>query len=301
VGSNLAGRALLVAASLAAALGYAAWTANRTVLDPATTNATARAIVTTPAVQASLTNQVAKQVDDVLAERGANPQVRTAVAHALRDPAVTAAFADAVASIDRALLGEGSGKVTVDTRALTISVQRALARENPQLAEQFRANAATRPLTVDIGNDKIPNLGPLHRDAQAVTLIGFALALLLGALALLVWHERPAFARAGRRIAYLAIAPLLVFLVLPLVVSRFSGTAPEVIGTVLRSYRGRVLPSAIAFLVLGLLVAVGSVLVPRRATEDPPVASTAGRDLTVPSPYAPAMTSPSATGDKLYL
>ena len=86
----------------------------------------------------SLTDDLAKQVDEELANANADPKVRKAVGDALEDPRLIAAFSDAIGQLHAVLMGErnANGKIAVDTRALVAAVHDGLASVDPQLWTQ---------------------------------------------------------------------------------------------------------------------------------------------------------------------
>jgi hypothetical protein len=295
---------LLVLGFMAAAVSYWSWSATQTVLDASATRSAAHALFATPSVQNMLAENLSTQLDEQLTKAKINSKaversVDPAVEQALRDPRVTDAFADAVAQLHRLALNDGSGKVTINPGALTRAVHDALAQRDPKLAARLKTSA---PLDVTLNGDKVPHLGPVRKNAGVIALAALMAALVLITGSLLLCHDRAAFARTGRRISYGAIGPLLTFLLLPRLMSHFDGHGPQIAGAVLGAYGPRIVPSAIALAVVGLLVVLGSVVWPRRAVEaeaDPALAPPPAEAL--PSPLLPAAPGEPAINEKLYL
>jgi hypothetical protein len=265
MGSSAGAKVLLVVGFLAAWLGYDAWLVSHVVLDPNATRAAAHALLETPAVRNSLTDQLTQQVDSRVPAATGDPRVAAAVATTLRDPRVVAAFTDTIVSIHRSILSGTNQKVfTVDGTAVRAALQQTLAQQDPPAAAQV---AKLPPLDVRITTNKLPDVHDPRDATNGVALLATVAAVLLVAASLVLRHDRRAVARVGRRIAYLAITPLLVFFVLPRVLEHASGSVPEVASTLLRTYGNRVLPSAIALVVVGVMVTVGALTWPRNRFE----------------------------------
>jgi hypothetical protein len=235
----------------------------------------------------------------------ADPEARVAIAEALKDPRVGTAFADAIAQIHAAVLGGGSEQVRLDARALTAALRDAIARRDPVLAAEFERGAQTQPLDVELGGNDLPHFGNLRDRAGIAAVLGALAALLLVTASLLMWHERKAFTKLGRRVAYLSIIPLLGFVVAPRVLDLRDGDAEQIGAAVLRAYGSRVVPSAVALLVTGLIVVVASLTWARRGVSGgAPVPAAAAARATSPwdMPTAPPTlpTEPAIT-EKLYL
>lgn len=262
---NVGARMLLFVAYLAAAVGYGSWIASQTVLDTDATKTAAKALLSQPAVQESLTDDLARQIDQELAIANADSDVRNAVGDALQDPKFVDAFSTAIGQFHAALMGErdANGKVAVDTRALVASVRDGLAQFDPQLAAEFERNARQQPLTVEIGGDDVPSLGDTRDQANLFTLIGFGAALLLGTISMLMLHDRKHFRRLGKRIGYLSAVPLLGFVLLPWALGKIDGDAPQIVSALMRTYARQVVPSALAFLILGAGVLIATILWPK--------------------------------------
>ena len=75
--------------------------------------------------------------------------------------------------------------------------------------------------------------------------------------------------RVGRRTTYLAALPLLLFLAVPLLVGGHGGDVFAITSVVLRSYRGQVLPSAIALVGVGVAIVLATRFWPRRFPIEP--------------------------------
>ncbi len=161
-------------------------------------------------------------------------------------------------------------------------------RTLPRLAAQI---TTVPPLNVSIRSNNLPELHDPRSATSGVAVLATIAALLLITASLLLRHDRRAFALVGRRTAYLAITPLLLFVVLPRVLEHASGTAPEVAGTLLRTYGDRILPSAIALVLVGVFIVLGALLWPRNQFDDQPGP---------PPPYQGPLPQAETTG-RLYL
>jgi len=131
----------------------------------------------------------------------------------------------------------------------------AIAPTDPQLAVQI---LRAPPVPVNIGSTALPHLHDARPTADVVTVLATIAALLLITASLLLRHDRRSVARVGRRIAYLAVMPLAVFVILPRVLQHASGDAPQIAAALLRAYGDRVLPSAITIVFVGIAIAIGA-------------------------------------------
>ena len=66
-----------------------------------------------------------------------------------------------------------------------------------------------------IGNTSLPHLGNAKKKVREIGNIALAIAILMIGGALALSPDRKTFRRAGRRIAFLAIGPVLIFAVAP--------------------------------------------------------------------------------------
>ena len=258
--SSLGARVLLAFGFLAAALAYSGWWASRIAFDPSATRSAAKEILSTERVQHTLGDEIATRVDEELRKSNTDPQIRAAVGQALRDPRVEQAFANAVGDVHAALLSNSPTGVTIDARALTSALHDALKKQNPKLAQQLQQQA---PVQVQIGGNKMPNLSGARNYARTAEILGSLFALLFIALSLFLDRSRRAWSRIGRRIAYLATGPIVLFVGVPMFVGGDKGSTGEVVAAALRSYRSRVLPSAIALIVTGVVVVLAAWIVPK--------------------------------------
>jgi hypothetical protein len=293
MGSNMGARVLLVVGFLAAWIGYDAWLVSHVVLDPNSTRSAAHALLETPAVRRGLADDLTRDLNRKLPAAAKNPRVRPAVAAALRDPRVTNAFADTVVHIQQTILNDGdSARFTVDGRALNDALHDALAPRDPRLAAQVER---LPPLDVRVKANNLPHLHDPRTAADGVAVLGIIAALLLITASLLLQHDRRSIARVGRRTAYLAITPLIVFAVLPRVLEQSSGDEPGIAAVLLRTYGNRVLPSAIGLVIVGLAIVVGAIVWPRAGLTERAAPPTAA------APLPPTAAHPPEITEKLYL
>ena len=297
---NVGARLLMVMAFLAAALSYNAWVFTRTFLDPGATRGAAHTLLASPAVQRSISENLTKAVDDALEQQHADPQVARAVKNAMRDPKVMQQFEDAFVELHRALLSGGDTTVTIDSTMLTKRVHDALAKIDPRLAKELDRQA--EPLRVDLGGKDMPHAGNLRHKATTYSLVALLAALLFGGLSLKQLHDRKAIGRCGRRVAYLSFTPLVLFVAAPHFLAGANNDGMQIAGAVLSSYRGRVVPSAIALIAVGAVISLAALIWPRRRVEAPlPVGSAPTYDPRVPIPLAPAVPTAPAMTEDLYL
>jgi hypothetical protein len=297
---NVGARVLMVLAFLAAALSYNSWVFTRTFLDPNATRGAAHTLLASSAVQRSITDNLTKAVDDALEQQHADPQVARAVKKALHDPKVMKEFEDAFVQLHRALISGGDTTVTIDSAMVTKKVHDALAKIDPRLARELDQQA--EPLRVDLGGKDMPHAGNIRHKAAMYSLVGLLAALLLGGISLSKLHDRKTIGRCGRRIAYLSFTPLVLFLVAPHFLADSNNDGMQVAAAVLRSYRGRALPSAISLIALGAIVSLAALVWPRRRVDEPlPVGSAPTYDPRVPMPLAPAVPTAPAITEDLYL
>jgi hypothetical protein len=264
-GSGVAARTLLVIGFLAAWIGYDAWIVSHVVLDPSTTRSAAHALLGSATVRSTLADTMTAQIDRQLPAARNDPRVGPAITQALRDPRVEAAFADTIAQIHQAVLSDTSTTTfRIDGRAVTNALHDEIAPTDPQLAAQI---LRAPPLDVKISSGNLPHVHDARPVANMITVLAAIAALLFVAASLVLQHDRRSVARVGRRIAYLAVMPLVVFEVLPLVLGHASGDAPQIAAALLRVYGNRVLPSAIAFAIVGVAIAIAPLAWPRNVTE----------------------------------
>ncbi len=180
----------------------------------------------------------------------------------------------------------------------TAAVHDALAPTDPKLAAQV---ARVAPIDLHVKANDLPHLHDAKTAAGTVAVLAIMGALLLITAALLLQHDRRSVSRVGRRIAFLAFMPLVVFAVVPRVLQRTSGDAPQIASALLRVYADRVLPSAIVLVVVGLTVAVGALVWPRAGIEHAATSPPPRFTGPTPSPRpAPGTEHPTVT-EKLYL
>jgi hypothetical protein len=252
--SKAGARVLLVLAFVAASIGYNAWIVTQTVLDNGATADVVHRVIQTPSVQASLRKQLDKALAQQLDYVPNNPAVQQAISNATRDPRVKAAFEAALVHLHRVLLSNRADTVTLDPTAMTEAMQQQLATYDPTLATQLQH--ASEPLQVQFDTDRLPRLDGVADAAHTATTLGLAAAILLIGASLMLQRDKKAVSRVGRRVAYLAIVPLLAFAVVPRLLDAWSASGAQVGAAALRGYSGRVMPSAIALIVIGVSTAV---------------------------------------------
>jgi hypothetical protein len=267
-------RVLLALGFLAASISYSSWIVSRTALDPQATRSATHAILSAPAVRSAL----ARQIHDTLAPEldratASDPKLRAAINAAVADPRFVNAFDDAIVRVHKAILSDKGGKVTLDTHAVTVALRQAVARHDPAAAKKMKA---VRSVSVPIGSAQVPHIGGATRTVGRVGTTAALVAVLLVGSALLLAHDARMIGRAGRRVAWLAVGPLIAFALLPRLLSAAHGSTESVAAALLRAYGHRVIPSAIAFAVIGLSIWLTALVVPvlyrRRRPAEPATA-----------------------------
>jgi hypothetical protein len=252
---------------LAASVAYSSWTAERTIFDPAATRRATNALLSTPTVHDLLAREIRTALRSNLGPKVDNVKLTAAIDRAVDDPKFVRAFEDAIANVNEAILSDGHGRVTLDPSAVTNSINDAVARVYPQIAPQVRK---TKVVSVPIGNASLPHLGHARQSVREVGDIALALAILLIGGALALAPERKTFRRAGRRVAFLAIGPVLIFAVAPRLLQSSHTSALAVSAAILRAYGHRVLLSAAILAVVGTGAWIVAVAVPKRRSEPVP-------------------------------
>jgi hypothetical protein len=260
---------LLTVGFLAASVAYSSWIAERTIFDPAATRGATNALLTTPTVHDMLAREIRTALQSSLGPKVDNAKLAAAINRAVDDPKFVGAFEDAIVSINQAALSGGDGRVTLDTGAVTASVNDAVARYYPAIAPQVKHS---RTVAVPIGSASLPHIGNAQRNVREIGDIALALAVLLIGAGLLLAPERKTFRRAGRRIAFLAIGPVLVFVVGPHLLTASHNRALSVSSVILTAYGHRVLFSAGVLAVVGISTWLIAIALPKRraATEAEP-------------------------------
>lgn len=280
--SKIIARVLLTLGFLAASVGYSSWTAQRTFFDPAATQGATHALLATPAVKSMLTREIRTALQPALAQaqgvapKGAGARARAASAaevklNAAIDAAVSdrqfiSAFEHAITSLHEGVLSGDASQVTLDSRAVTDALNKAIARIDPKIAPKTKK---LRPVSVPIGGSELPHIGDIRHNVTVVGNSAIAIAMLLIGGALLLAHDRKMFGRAGRRVAFLALPPALVFVVAPRLLESSHNSAMSVSATILRAYGHRVLFSAAILAVVGISTWLIAMAIPRRRRPEP--------------------------------
>jgi hypothetical protein len=277
-------RVLLGIGFLAVSLAYVSWISLRTAFDPDATYATARRLLATAAVREELGSELAGKVARELHESEVDALVVDAVEQALDDPRVVDAFAAAARDVHAALVENGGATVTLDPRAVTGAISDALAERDPEMAAEItRHPVAPEPFEVP----ELDRLREAREMAWAVFVLGGIGGVALIAASLSRARDRRHVAALGRRVAYLSVPPLVGFVVVPRLLRDASGDFPELAGALLDGYAGRVVPSAIALLIAGVLTIAGArFLAP--PSEDEAAAPPGPAILPAPAGHSPA-------------
>jgi VIT1/CCC1 family predicted Fe2+/Mn2+ transporter len=248
-------RVLLWIGAIAAATSFWTFSAQRTILDPAATRDLATDLIATSAVSGTLAEQLAEQLFDRLPTEVADSDVAEIARAAIESPRFARAFAGTIESLhDQLLDGDRSGDVAIDTRALNRALSAAAVDVSPELAERLRS---AEPIELSIDSGRLPSLEPIDHGAATlmtgsaiVALIAFALGVML--------HPDPwrAVSLVGRRLAAVAVMPLVLYLVVPAALRALGGWG-EKSATFASAYGNRILPVAISVFVGGVGLWIG--------------------------------------------
>lgn len=249
-------RVFLFLGGLAAVVGWWAFAAQQTIFDVQATREAATGLLGAKSLQTKAVDSLTEQLTKLLPPGTDSTQVRQAATGALNDPRVTAAFADAVASIQEQLLTNNGTKqkLVVDTRAVTTAVQDALAKVDPSLAESF----GKKPVTFSFDTTGLPNLSGPKRSIPNIALIASLLAIAAWLGAILTHPDQwEAVRRIGRLITSIGVAPVLLWIVVPRVLEAFQADATQTLSPLASTYGKRLAPAAIVLLVVGIALWVG--------------------------------------------
>jgi hypothetical protein len=302
--TKIGARVLLTLGFLAASVSYSSWIVSRTVLDPSATRGATHALITAPAVRKTLAREIHDTLAPQLGHAAADPKLNPAINAAVADPRFVRAFDDAIAKIHAAILSDKGGRVTLDTRAVTAALRASVAQRDPALARRVRALGT---ITLPLGSEQLPHIGTATRDVGRVKTLALLLVLALVGGALLLAHDLTTVRRVGRRIAFLAIGPTVVFAVIPRLLDTSHGSAQAVTAALLRAYGRRVLLSAVVLAVIGVSVWLIALATPllrrlRGSGEAPAPATPPGMPSRMPLRATPIPGSPPApVPEKLYL
>lgn len=289
---------LLTIGFLAASMAYSSWTAERTIFDPAATRGATTSLLSTPTVHDLLAREIRSALQPSLGPDVDNAKLTAAINTAVADPRFVGAFEDAIVNINQAVLSDGHGRVTLDPEAVTGSVDAAVARVDPKIALQVRK---TKQVSVPIGGAALPHLGNVGRTVREAGDLALAVAIMLIGGALVLAPERKTFRRAGRRVACLAIPPVVVFGVGPRLLASSHNSALSVSAAILGAYGHRVLFSAAILAVVGISTWIIAIAMPRRQARVEVAAPTLGPVyVRQTAPRVPAG-EPGGLPEKLYL
>lgn len=283
---------------LAASVAYSSWTAERTIFDPAATRGATNALLSTAAVHDLLAREIRTALQPGLGPDVNRAKLDSAINTAVADPRFIGAFEDAIVNVDAAVVSGGPGPVTLDTNAVTTSVHDAVARMYPKIAPQVKK---TKVLSVPIGAADLPRLGSAKRTVREAGAFALAIAISLIGGAVALAPERATFRRAGRRVAFLAVAPVLVFVVGPRLLASSHNRALSVSAAILEAYGHRVLFSALLLAAVGVVTWAAAIAIPKpRVLPDAVVAAPRPVYVRQSAPRVPAG-EPGGRPETLYL
>jgi len=283
---------------LAASVAYSSWTAERTIFDPAATRGATNALLSTATVHDLLAREIRTALQPGLGPDVNRAKLDAAINTAVADPRFIGAFEDAIVNVDEAVVSGGHGRVTLDTNAVTMTVHDAVARLDPKISPQVNK---MKVLSVPIGATDLPHLGNAKRTVREAGDVALALAVVLIGGALVLAPERATWRRAGRRVAFLAIAPVLIFALGPRLLASSHNRALSVSAAILEAYGNRVLFSASLLGTVGITIWVLAVAIPKR--REPPDAVVGPLQPVYVRQTAPRVSAsePGGLPEKLYL
>jgi hypothetical protein len=283
-------RVLLTLGFVAASVGYSSWTAQRTIFDPAATRGATHALLATPAVQTMLARELRTALRPALGANVASPKAAAAIDAAVSDPKFVTAFENALMDVHESILTGKSGQVTLDSAAVTKAINDAVARVDPKLAPKIHKLHQVR---VPLGTTNTPHVGTSREQVRVIGNAAIAMALVLIGGALLLARDRKIFRRTGRRIAFLAIPPVLVFVLLPRLLASSQNSPLAVSAAILDAYGHRVILSAALLAIAGISVWLMAIALPaRRTLAEPDDAPPAPKAEPTPNLLAPSYTTP---------
>lgn len=261
--TSIPARFLLAIGALAASVGFWAFSAERTILDPAATRELAGALVDTSAVTDSLARQLSGDLADRLPDDvapsvppGAVDRIATTV---VADPRVAAAFARTIGSLHEQLLaGTAGDDIAIDTRAINAALADAIAAIDPDLAQQL---GDAEPVELRIDSSRLPDLQPIDDGATNVMLAAALLAVLAFGLAVAI-HPEPwrAVSIVGRRLAAIGIVPVVLYVVVPAALRGLGSSWSETMAPFASAYGNRILPGALALMIGGVALWIGGLV-----------------------------------------
>ncbi len=267
----LPARFMLGIGAIAASIGFWAFCAQRTILDPTATRDLATSLIDTAAVTESLSSQLSEQIAGSLppdvAEQIPAAEIEAVAAAVVSDPRVADAFATTIASIHEQLLdGERQGKVGIDSAAINTALVDVATGLSPQLATRL---ADVEPFELRIDAARIPDLEPVDRGVDTALVIASLIAIAGFGLGVSI-HPEPwaAVAIVGRRLAAIAVFPVVLYLIVPAGLRAIGSTTSTTLAPFANAYGKRILPTAIVLLVGGIALWIGG-FVARRARRHP--------------------------------
>ena len=293
-------RILLVLGFLAAFVGYDAWIVSHAIFDPNTTRAAAHALLEAPAVRKGLADQITNELDQKIPAARRDPPRRPpspprSATHASRVhsptplPRSTPRFCPKTRPRGSPSTGTRSRThCTTRSHRVIRSSRRNCARSRPSPCTSTRTTCRgcttrVRPQIPSRRSQSSPRSSSSPRRSSCST---------TGAPS----DESGAAPRSWRSLPYLCSSRCRSC-------SRHaSGNAPQIASALLRVYGDRVLPSAIALIVVGLVIALCAIVWPRHPARDAHDAAHTARRYTGPEPPRPrtAPDQPSIT-EKMYL
>ena len=278
-------RLMLAIGSIAASIGFWAFCAQRTILDPAATRDLAASLIDSAGVTESLSSQLSEQIAGLLppdiAKQVPEAEIEAVAAAVVSDPRVADAFATTIASVHEQLLdGERQGKVGIDSTAINTALVDVATGLSPQLATQL---ADVEPIELRIDAARIPNLEPVDRGVDTALLLASVVAVAGFGLGVSI-HPEPwaAVAIVGRRLAAIAVFPVVLYLIVPATLRAIGSDSTTTLAPFANAYGQRILPTAIVLLVGGIALWIGGFVARRTGHRSPPGPSARQRG---PSPH----------------
>ena len=237
----------------------------QSIFSPGRFATAAQTVIQSPAVRSDMAHAISQTIAGSmeLALPKNTAEIDTALQGALLAPAVQAEVVGALSQAQQRLMGQKVSSITIGGYALQSAIQENLLSVDPGLA----SSVAGTPLSVTIPGAKLPNLGWLYRNIDAIERDSLFLAIGLAAIALLLAPRRSKILyEIGGWLIVMSAVEALIFYVIPVYFLPLSHTSwAPVISVVLKAIGGPAVSTYVALLASGIIVIVGTTVFKRDA------------------------------------
>ncbi len=244
-----------------ASVAWAGFIMNRTVLDPGRSERLADQLFDNATLRSALVDRLAAGLEAALPDAAPDipDQLLTAAAdRALDDPAVQTLIRDGIVATHRNALEGNVSETQIDATALGSATRAALVEERPELAAVI---PAIPPVTITLPTSGLSKLGAIKSFVERATIIIGALALIGGAIALVITSNRPAVLR---RVAFWAFGAALFWIAvgygIPWLANLLAPSSSAIIAAIIDVFFGAMIGPAIALAVIGAGLLAASML-----------------------------------------